>query len=71
MTLNQVSNYLDYLKLLTNENTSYCAYFYDDKDYTEFNNLLKIQDLISKTLAKDFYEVEQRVRVDEGKYFVW
>lgn len=71
MSLNMVSNYLDYLKLVTNDNTSFCTYFYDSKYFTESKDLLKIQDLISKTFSKDFYEVEQRVRVDESKYFVW
>ena len=71
MTVNTVKNYCEHLKRIMNDKTTVCSYVYNTVNNETTIEQDKLRSIISDTLSKPFHEVEQRVEINKGKYFLW
>ncbi len=71
MTVDAVKNYCKHLKRIMNDKTAVCSYVYNTVNSETTIEQDKLKCIISDVLAKPFYEVDQRVEINKGRYFLW
>ncbi len=71
MTADTVKNYCKNLERIMNDKTSVCSYVYNTINNETTIGQDKLKRMISDALSKPFHEVEQRIEINKGKYFLW
>jgi len=71
MTEKTVQNYCKNLARMINDQTSICSYVYNTIDHNKTIEQEKLINIISNSLSRALCEVDQKVEINKGKYYLW